>query len=76
MDTCQIFVLRPATKPARNEETLPALNAMTSDGVMHLPRESNGAKIYDLRTRAALHRSDLAKEGGLQTSPLGIDGRC
>jgi hypothetical protein len=45
---------------------------MTSDGVMHLPREQNVAKVYDLQTVAAMRKS-----GSVYPSapPLGIDGR-
>jgi hypothetical protein len=72
MDTCQIFFLNSGAKNSRNQESHPSHNAMTTDGVMHLPREQIVAKVYDLQTVAAMRKS-----GSVYPSapPLGIDGR-
>jgi hypothetical protein len=71
MDTCQIFFLRAGVKPSRNEENLPSHNAMTIDGVMHLPRDHTSAKVYDLHGR--IIRQPEAVQGTGKT-PV-IDGR-
>jgi len=47
MNGCQVLPLDPAKRRRPQQEELPSLSAMNSDGVMYLPLERRQADIHD-----------------------------
>jgi hypothetical protein len=61
MNSCQILPLDPRKRRKTQQEELPCLSAMSTDGVMYLPPERRQADIHDYEE---MHERRQRRAGG------------
>jgi hypothetical protein len=61
MNGCQVLPLDPGKRRKTQQEELPSLSAMNTDGVMYLPVERRQADIHDCEE---MHERRQRRAGG------------